>query len=258
MAIDPDFCNWDLDTDTLESIPSVQALCLSTASFDYVNSNVIKELGIPLINVPGFNTDSVAEYALCMAIETARKLPMVIKNDWKPVGLTEPFLLRGKTAGVVGMGRVGTRIAEVLNGIGMEVVYWSKHTEDDRFRRSELHDVFAEADLVIPALAVNEETKQLITHAILDSMKSSAIMVGINRVRELWDEDYVIRKVEAGELAGYSYEGAENGGVSDHAGNILALPHISWMTKDSMENLERIWVENILSVIEGNPQNAVA
>ena len=182
---------------------------------------------------------------------------MVIKNEWKPVGVTEPFLLRGKTAGVVGLGRVGTRIAEVLKGIGMEVVYWSRSSQDDRFSRLTLPDVFSAADLVIPALAVNEETKQLITHEILDSMKSNAIMVGINRVRELWDEDYVIQKVEAGELVGYSYEGAEDGPVSKHTGNVWVLPHISWMTKDSMENLERIWTENILSVLNGTPQNLV-
>ena len=140
LAIDPDFCNWELDTESLASIPDIQAICLSTASFDYANPDEVSKLNIPLVNVPGFNTDSVAEYALCMAIETARRLPMVIKNQWQPVGLTEPLLLKGKTAGIVGLGRVGTRIAEVLHGIGMKVIYWSKHSDrqlqSDRSRGS--------------------------------------------------------------------------------------------------------------------------
>jgi phosphoglycerate dehydrogenase-like enzyme len=255
LAIDPDFCDWDLDVETLKSIPGIRGICLSTTSFDYAKPDVVRKLDIPLINVPGFNADSVAEYALCMAIETARRLPLVIRNNWQPVGVSEPILLRGKTAGVVGLGRVGTSVAEVLQGIGMNVVYWSRKSQDDRFTKVALTEVFSSSDLIVPALAVNEETKQLISNHIIDSMSPTAIMVGINRVRELWDEGYVIRKVQSGDLGGYAYEGAET--APRHEGNVWALPHISWMTKDSMDNLERIWTENILAVLDGTPQNLV-
>ena len=258
LAIDPDFCDWDLDAEELERIPGVRAVCLSTASFDYAKPGIVGKLGIPLINTPGFNADSVAEYAMCMAIEAARRLPMVIKNDWRPVAVTEPVSLRGKMAGVVGLGHVGTRVAELLKGIGMEVAYWSRRSRDDRFTRMPLPELFSSADLVIPALAVNEETKQLISNEILHSMKRTAIMVGINRVRQLWDEDFIIGKVESGELGGYAYEGAERKPLVSYKGNIWALPHISWMTRDSMENLERIWTENVLSVIAGTQRNVVA
>lgn len=259
IAVDPDFCNWELDTETLGEIPNVLALCASTASYDWTNPGVLEKLKIPLTNVPGFNADSVAEYAVCMAIEVARRLPMVIKNNWGPISdLNGPFLLKGKKAGVIGLGRVGTRLAEILQGIGMDVVYWSKRSEDERFMQRELQELFSESDLIIPAIVVNDETKQLISHALIDQIKTRAVLVGINRTRELWDEEYIINKVESGELGGYAYEGEQNISPETYKGNVWALPPIAWMTKDSMENLEQIWTDSIISVCNGEPQNVVS
>jgi len=257
LALDPDTFEWDLDTATLKDIPNVFAICHSSTSFDWVKPAVLKEFGVGVSNVPGFSSDSVAEYVVCMAIEVARQMPMVIKNDWKPVKTTGSFLLKGKKAGVIGLGRIGVRIAEVLRGIGMEVLYWSKSSVDERFTKVELDDLFKQADVIIPALAENTETEKLLTHDRLDLIRPTSICIGINRVKALWDEEYLISKVEKGEIGGYACEGDTNKNVNSYKGNVWILPPIAWQTRDSLESLTQIWVDNIIGFATGKPQNLV-
>ena len=257
LAVDPDTFEWDLDAETLKEIPNVKGVCTSSTSFDWIKPTELKGMGILGINVPGFSSDSVAEYAVCMAIETARQLPMVIKNGWIPTPMDKPFLLKGKKAGVIGLGRIGKRMAEILQGIGMEVLYWSRSSTDARFKKVELDELFRQADLIMPALVENKETKQIITNARIDLMKPTSIFVGINRVKAIFDEDYLIQKVERGEIGGYAFEGDNRKSLEEYKDNIWALPPIAWATHDSLENLMQIWVDNIIALAKGQPQNVV-
>ncbi len=243
IGLDPDVVEWNVDPSEFDLIQNVKAICTQSTSFGWLNGEALKEKGIAIYNVPGFSTDSVAEYAIALAIESARRLPLHLKNmslDWN----TEPMLLKGKKLGVVGLGAIGKRIAEIGKGIGMEVLYWSQHTRDDRFTFSELQDLFASADLLIPALKDNEQTKTIITHELIDTLKLTAIVIGIGGVKKLFDEKYIISKVEAGKLGGYACEGDNVQEISSQ-GNVWAVPAIAWYTKDSLESLIEGWVKNI-------------
>lgn len=258
LGVDPGTFEWDLDVEAIDDIPNVKAVFTSSTSFDWIKPDELKKRKIKACNVPGFSSDSVAEYALCMAIETARKLPMTIKNDWKMAGeVDKPTLLKGKVAGIVGLGRIGTRMAEVCKGIGMEVVYWSRESRDSKFKSVDLDELFKISDVVMPALVENEETKKLITRERLDLMKPTAILVGINRVKDIWDEEYVLEKVKKGEIGGYAFEGENAKDPKTYEGNVWALPAMAWYTQDSLENLIKIWVENMEAFAKGNPQNVV-
>ena len=258
IGVDPGSFEWDLDAEAVADIPNVIAVCTSSTSFDWIKPQILKELGVSACNVPGLSTDSVAEHAVCMAIEAARQLPIVIKNGWK---LEEsdrmPMLLKGKTVGVVGLGRIGNRIAEICQGIGMEVIYWSRQSRDDRFQLVELGELFKTADVIIPTLAENEETRKLITHELLDSIQPHAILVGINRIKAIWDEEYVLEKVKYEEIGGYAFEGENAQDPTTYQGNVWALPAMAWYTQDSLDNLMKIWVENIKSFATDTPQNIV-
>ena len=257
LALDPGVFDWNLDVETIKEIPNVKAVCTSSTSFDWIKPKLLKEMGVIGCNVPGFSKDSVAEYALCMAIEVARRVPVLVKNNWKCDFEQQPMLLKGKVAGVLGLGRIGTRMAELCQGIGMEVIYWSRKSVDKRFKNVELDELFKTADLIMPALIENDDTKKIVTHQRLDLMKKTACLVGINRVRAIWDEKYVLEKVKNGEIAGYAFEGEDAKEPSAYEGNVWSLPAMAWFTKDALENLMRIWVENVKAAAEGNPQNVV-
>lgn len=243
IGLDPDVVDWNLDASEFDLIRNVKAICTQSTSFAWVHPEILEEKGIKVINVPGFSGDSVAEYAIALGIETARRLPLQLKSmslDWK----TEPMLLKGKKLGVIGLGNIGKRISEIGKGLGMEVIYWSRNTRDERFAYKELEEVFKEGDLLIPALKDTEETKGLITKEIIDSAKSTAIIVGISRIKSLFDENYVISRVEEGKLGGYGFEG-DNAKEIKSSANVWGVPAIAWYTKDSVDNLIEGWVRNI-------------
>lgn len=252
LGVDPKVFDWDLDTESLKDVPNVKAVCTSSTSFDWLKPEALKKLGIVACNVSGWSSDTVAEYALGMAINVTRRLPIVIKNDWR-YSLDDflPMMLKGKTAGIVGLGRIGTRMAELCQGIGMNVVYWSRKTRDKRFKYVDIDKLFKEADLIMPALVENTQTKKIITHKRLDLMKSNAILVGINRVRVIWDEDYVFKKVAKEEIGGYALEGEGLKDPTKYKGNVWSAPDMAGYTKDAFQNLIKIWVENMISAAKG-------
>lgn len=258
LALDPDSFDWDLDAESTKNLRGVKAIMTSSTSFDWLKPQVLKKAGITACNVPGFSLDAVAEYAVAMAIEVSRRLPMVIKNGWKAnFDISQPVLLKGKVAGIIGLGRIGKRMAEICQGIGMKVIYWSRNSKDNRFKKVKLDELFKTADVIMPALVENVETKKLITKKLFDSMKNSAVLVGINRAKAIWDEDYILAKVKKGEIAGYAMEGDNAKDPSAYEGNVWALPPIAWYTQESLDNLMKIWVDNMIAFAKGKPQNVV-
>ncbi len=80
VAIDPDFCNWKVTRDNLEKMNNVRAVCLQTTAFHYIDTEYLKEKGIPVTNLRGFSTNAVAEQAFAMIFALARKLPIVLRE----------------------------------------------------------------------------------------------------------------------------------------------------------------------------------
>lgn len=257
LGLDPGSFEWQLDAATLSSLPSVKFVCTSSTSFDWMSPSQLSELGVKVCNAPGFSSDSVAEYAVCMAIEIARRLPLVIKNNWQTTWASPAVLLKGKKAGVIGLGRIGRRMAEILHGLGLEVVYWSRSSRDDRFTAVTLEELFQTSDVIMPALVENDQTQQLLTRALIDSAKPSALLVGIGRVKNLWDEAHILEKVAHNTLGGYAFEGENAKPITEYQGNVWPLPAMAWQSQDSLDSLMRIWVETIKSASLGQPIHVV-
>lgn len=259
LAVDPDAFGWDMDGESVKDIPNVKYVCTQSTSYDWVKPKELKKLGVSVLNCAGFSGDSVAEFALGMTIDLARHLPLYIKNGWKiDWNAPKPMQLRGKTLGVVGLGRIGTRIAELGQGIGMKVIYWSKNTRNTSFEYQTLAEIFATSDVIIPALAENDLSKQLLTHELLNTCKKDALLIGINRIKILWDEEYILKLVAEGKLRGYAFEGDNAKNIADYAGNVLPLPSMAWYTKSSLDTLLEVWVNNMISTTTANPSNLVS
>lgn len=123
-----------------------------------------------------------------------------------------------------------------------------------------MKDLLKVSDFVFPALARNEETEKILDKELLDFIKVSGFIVSITG-NDLFDSDYAIRLVNEGKVSGLAFESDKytinNFNYDDFSGNILITPPIAWFTKEAIENDFRIWVENIESVVRGNPQNVV-
>lgn len=83
VAIDPDFCDWKLTRENLEKMENIVAICLQTTSFHYLDTKYLSTINIPVTNLRGFSTNAVAEQAIMMTFALARRLPIIIQDDWK-------------------------------------------------------------------------------------------------------------------------------------------------------------------------------
>jgi len=116
ICLDPDFCDWTVPNSVFDSL-NLKAVILQTTSFSWIDIDYAKSKDIPVVNLRGFSSIAVAEWVTMMVLNIARKLPIVIKDDWKQDYTKHQGIeLRGKTAGIVGMGRIGAAIAENMAG----------------------------------------------------------------------------------------------------------------------------------------------
>jgi lactate dehydrogenase-like 2-hydroxyacid dehydrogenase len=186
----------------------------------------------------------------------ARKLPLQIKNEYKE-SFTKSMLqtqVEGKKAGILGLGSIGTKIAELLKELGMEVSYWSRKSRNSKFKYEELEDIFATCDFIFPAYAVNGQTKLIITDELLDSMKKSASIISIVGT-EVFNLNTLLNKVKNNEIYGVAFEKA-NDNIANFEGNVMVTSPYAWYTKESFKNLIEVWT-TVMESFASKPINKV-
>jgi phosphoglycerate dehydrogenase-like enzyme len=139
LCLNPDYVNWSLKNEDYESIPNLKGIFTESTGYDWVQQEAAVRLGIPICNIIKFNTESIAEWAIMMMLTVARQIPMLIKDSF-PLDFDKDFMkyrglqLKGKTAGIIGLGAIGSAIAERCNGLGMNVAYWSRSSSDNSYK----------------------------------------------------------------------------------------------------------------------------
>ncbi len=257
VAIDPDFCWRNVPKEIISAMKNVQAICLQTTSFSWIDIDAAKQSNIPVVNLRWFSTQSVAERAIMMTLNVARKVPMIIKDSWKADFVLHQWIeLRWKTAGIIGLGAIGKSIAQLCTWLGMNIVYWSKSSRDDRFSHVSLDELMSQSDIIFPTVAQNEETTWLITDDMLLSMKKSAIFASIIHVDKIYNHNLVIKLVESWAIYGYAYE-SENEKINDFTGNIRVWPALARCTSESFEKNAKMRMEAITCAALGKYDNQV-
>lgn len=257
IAIDPDYTDWKFPNDLIDKIQNLKGICLMTTSYSYIDLNFCSKRNIVVTNVPKYSTDSVAEYACFLMMAIAKKLPLQIKNDLKE-DFSSRYLqmqVKGKKAAIIGLGSIGTRIAEILDGIGMDVIYWSRKSRNNKFEYKELSEIFKTADFVFPTFSVNEETKKIITDELINSMKSTSSIVSIVGT-DIFNTDLIFNKIKNNELYGFAFE-ESNSNLNNYEGNIMVTSPYAWYTKEALENCIEIWVQSIEGINMGEIVNQV-
>ena len=259
LMIDPDWYNWDVNANHLSKIKNLKGICLSTTAFDWIDLKYCKENNIVVCNIPKYSTDSVAEYAIFLMMCLAKKYPIQAKTDFK-MDYSKYMLnteIRNKTAGIIGLGTIGTKIANLCNALGMNVIYWNRSKKDSKYEKVDIETIFIKADFIFPTFATNDDTKKLITDELINTMNGNALINVINNPRELYNHDLLINRAEKEEIS-YAFElyGNEKK-MYDYKGNIMATAPYAFYTTEAIDRLVAIWCENIAALANGNPQNVV-
>lgn len=250
LAINPDYLEWSLKNEDYKDIPGLQAIITQSTSFAWIELEAAAAAGTAVCNIRSFSAESVAEWAVMMMLALARKLPLLIKENF-PLDLNnyQGMELKGKTVGIIGLGNIGTAVAARCLGMGMNVVYWSRKSSDKRFKKVSLEQVF-QADVVVPTLASNIETNNLITQKLLRSMKLGALFVSVTE--HYYDHVLLLKMVERGKLAGYGFESPNPADFKNYQGNVWAAPAYAWCTSTSMNKAMELWIDIMIAAANGH------
>jgi lactate dehydrogenase-like 2-hydroxyacid dehydrogenase len=249
IALTPIFSDWKFSLEAMKSIPKLKAIVTTSTSFSWIDIKAAKQLGIVVVNTRNFSTNAVADWGFMMAMNLARRIPLIIKDDFKlDYTKYEGIELKGRVAGVVGLGNIGKSFAEICEGHGMEVIYWSKNSRDPKFKFVELNELFKASDLIFPAVAQNDSTNALITDKMLKSMKKECIF--ISDIHNVYNHELLLEMVKEEKIYGYGFED-KPGSFNNYEGNVWAAPELAWCTKESSMRDAEKWFENIKLAVQG-------
>ena len=258
LMADPEWYHWNLRKDHISKINNLKAICINTTAFDWIDAQYCNNNGIIVTHTPKYSTDSVAEYAIFLMMCLAKKLPIQIKTNYKMEYNHEMLNteIRGKTVGIIGLGTIGTRIAELCSNLGMKVIYWSKNKKENSYERVEVDEIFKKADYIIPTFATNDETRKLITDERIEMMNGNNLINIIINPVEIYNHNLLLKKAENNEI-GYAFEIYDDKNLNDFKGNVMATAPYSFYTKESIDRLLELWCNNTIGILNNNLQNVV-
>ncbi len=243
----------------IESLPNLKGICLSTTSFGWVDLDLCKKKGIPVSNVPGYSKESVAEQTIAFMLGASKRIFLSdrrTQND-KYV-LTQGFELKGKTLGIIGLGNIGSRVAELGLGIGMNVIAYNRTPKKMKgVKMVSLSQLLKDSDFITIHTTHEPKNNNLISKQEITKMKKGVFVV--NTVdRELVDEQAMAEGLRTGRVDTYVYEGEDLIHTPlAKLENAIGFKGFAWYTKEALENLYRIWISNIIALAKGKPQNRV-
>jgi lactate dehydrogenase-like 2-hydroxyacid dehydrogenase len=251
FAIDPDFCDWNIPNSALD-IQGLAAICLDTTSFSWIDLEYAKNKNITITNVRHWSTESVAEQAIMIALNLARKIPLQLQNNMKiDFATMRGVQLSGLTAGIIGLGHIGKQIANLCAALGMNVVYWSEKSTDSRFEKLELNELLKNADVIFPTLLKNKDTEKLITDDMLLNMKRNAMLIEITG-NFLYNHELLLQMISDQKLYGYGFEESN---PKKYDGNIFAVPPLAYYTDQAMNKNIKQWLDCIIGAKSGDYKN---
>lgn len=254
--------------------PTLRYIGVLATGYNVVDVEAARELGICVTNIPAYSTASVAQMVFSHLLNLTNHVAYytqqaVDEGKWaasqdfcfcdRP--LTE---LAGRTMGLVGLGRIGSAVANIAQAFGMKVVaYTSKRQEElpGYIKKAGMDEIFMQSDVVSLHCPLTEDTRYLVDENRLRMMKKNAILINTGR-GPLIDEAAVANALNQGMLGAYaadvlSVEPAQADNPLLSAPRVQLTPHIAWATREARERLMQICALNIAHFIEGNPQNTV-
>jgi lactate dehydrogenase-like 2-hydroxyacid dehydrogenase len=262
----------------LESAEKVRLIQVSSVGYDNIDIKAATELGIPVANIPGFNSVSVAEHTIMLILMTLRNTLKVnrksIEGDLKLSDYMGnlPKELKDRTLGIVGLGDIGREVAKLAGAFGSNVIYYKRNRLSEELEKQfsveyrSFEELLAESDIVSLHVPLSDETRGLIGEKEIGLMKDGAIL--INTAREfILDEEAVSVGLRGGKLSGVGVDTVSmrvDGGVFVFDSPLLGLdqvvftPHMAGASVEALVRASRMWVENVCRLLNGEkPQNLV-
>ncbi|MCS7099027.1 MAG: glyoxylate reductase [Sulfolobales archaeon] len=267
-----------IDCNLLRNSPRLRMVAQYAVGFDNIDVDCATRLGVYVTNTPGVLTEATAELTWALILAVSRRIVesdvFVRWGEWYRSGtawhpkMMLGFELMGKVLGVVGLGRIGRRVAEIgARGFGMKIIYYDvvRNYEAEKeigaeFR--ELRELLREADVVTIHVPLTPQTRYLIDESALRLMKKTAILINTARGAVV-DTGALVKALREGWIAGAGLDVFEEEPLSPNhpltaLKNLVLVPHIGSATYEARRAMADAVADNLIAFYEGRvPPNLV-
>ncbi len=263
-----------IDAEVFGAVPTAKIFANYAVGYDNINLNDAKEKNVMITNTPGVLTDAVAEHTFALMLAISHRIAEADRftRDGKFKGW-EPMLLlgnsvKGKTLGIVGLGRIGSQVAHFgVKGFDMKIIYYDVK-RDEQFEKDygaqykiNVDDILKEADFISLHVPLIESTRHLINEEKLAIMKPSAYLINTSRGAVI-DEKALVEALKNKIIRGAALDVFENepdlAKGLDKLDNIILTPHIASATEGTRSKMAEMAADNIIVALENQtPPNLV-
>lgn len=259
--------NMPYKNEVIEAADQLKFIDVAFTGVDHVGLTAAKEKNIAVSNASGYSNEAVAELAMGMVLSLYRRMREVEARcrDGKTKDSLVGYEVKGKTVGIVGLGKIGTRSAELFHAMGADILASSRSVHADApdyVKQVALEELLAASDIVILHCPLNDSTRGLINKDTLKLMKSSAILINVARGPVCNTAD-LAAALNNGVIAGAGIDvfDIEPPLAADEpllaTPNTLVTPHVAFATHESMTLRAEIVFDNLRAWMDGQQKNVI-
>ena len=259
-----------IDKNVMDKSPSLKLICVAATGTNNIDLEYAEKKNILVKNVKGYSTDSVAQHTFSLMLHILNHVDYydqyvkskgysnsgIFTHHAKPV-----YELKGMKLGIIGLGAIGERVAEIASVFGMQIIYYSTSgfNSNSKYKKVSLEQLLVESDIISIHAPLNEKTKNLISYKDLKQMKSSSIILNTGRGGIINERDLAKaldeNLIRAAALDVFEKEpiSAENPllMIRDKE-KLLLTPHIAWASVEARQELVKGISNNINSFIQAS------
>lgn len=259
--------NMPMPADVLRKCNKLKFIDVAFTGVDHVGLDAAKEKNIAVSNASGYSNEAVSELVIGTTLSLARNLRSVedrCREGKDKTGLVG-WEIKGKTVGIIGLGKIGTRTAELFHAFGATVLAQSRTHHDgiaEYIEQVTQEELLRRSDIVVLHCPLNDSTRGMINAEKLTMMKPTALLVNVARGPVVVEKD-LVASLENGVIAGAAIDVFDKEPPLDtaspilHAPNCLVTPHVAFATQQSMSLRAEIVFDNLAKWMEGHQINTI-
>lgn len=259
--------NMPMSADVLRKCDKLKFIDVAFTGVDHVGLDAAKEKNIAVSNASGYSNEAVSELVIGTTLSLARNLRSVedrCREGKDKTGLVG-WEIKGKTVGIIGLGKIGTRTAELFHAFGATVLAQSRTHHDgiaEYIEQVTQEELLRRSDIVVLHCPLNDSTRGMINAEKLAMMKPTALLVNVARGPVVVEKD-LATALENGVIAGAAIDVFDKEPPLDtaspilHAPNCLVTPHVAFATQQSMSLRAEIVFDNLAKWMEGHQINTI-
>lgn len=259
--------NMPMPADVLRKCDKLKFIDVAFTGVDHVGLDAAKEKNIAVSNASGYSNEAVSELVIGTTLSLARNLRSVedrCREGKDKTGLVG-WEIKGKTVGIIGLGKIGTRTAELFHAFGATVLAQSRTHHDgiaEYIEQVTQEELLRRSNIVVLHCPLNDSTRGMINAEKLAMMKPTALLVNVARGPVVVEKD-LAAALENGVIAGAAIDVFDKEPPLDtaspilHAPNCLVTPHVAFATQQSMSLRAEIVFDNLAKWMEGHQINTI-